>query len=261
MPSLRVHKDFQLVRKLPFCYLCGRDFVPGDEVNGDHVPPASAFSPADRANVLKLQTHKVCNSAHSVNDKRVGQLIALRRREGPRSPRDEALTFGHFPGLGVAVTNLDVDVAIWRWIKGFHAALYRQPLMSDLVAIVTPFPRADQTESVMRLQPLRPQHRLAVEVIKTNRAARNLDLIRANNGKLRYECVWCQADDGERWFCFLALDIYDWKDLGSHSKEIPGRGCTGVYALPDHSVPAAATRNRKSVIAISNLDELDPFGP
>jgi len=79
MPVLRRNKDFQAVRKLPFCYLCGRELVNGDVVNADHVPPEAVFESCDRDPVLKLQTHKTCNSAQSVSDKKIAQLIALGR--------------------------------------------------------------------------------------------------------------------------------------------------------------------------------------
>lgn len=91
MLTLRVHKDFQEVRHLPFCYLCGRDFVLGDKVDGDHVPPKAAFNARDKEPPLKLKTHVACNSAWKVDDRKIAQLIALRRREGPSSHRDQAL--------------------------------------------------------------------------------------------------------------------------------------------------------------------------
>ncbi len=261
MVSLTVHKDFQGVRRLPFCYLCGRDFIEGDVRDGDHVPPQATFNPRDRNPVLKLETHRECNGAFKVEDKKIAQLIALRRRQSPSSPRDAALTFAAHPGFGVGVTNLNVDWAVWRWIRGFHAALYRQPLLTEWHSIVTPFPRADVTDGLPKLRPLRPQHALAVNVIKYNRLAGSLDRIEAYKRQLRYECVWCQTDDGEKWFCMLALDIYDWKDLGSHTAEIPARGCTGVYALPDYSVPPGATIGRRPEIEIPNNDTLDAFAP
>lgn len=261
MPRLLVHRDFQQARNLPFCYLCGREFVDGDDVDYDHVPPKATFNVLDRLRVLKLKTHRACNAAFSVDDKKVGQLIALRRRERPTSSRDAALRFGHHAMLGVAVENLNVDAAVWRWIRGYHAALYRQPLLGNQFALLTPFPRADKTPSGMRLQPIRQQHLIAVETIKSNRAFDNLDLIVANNNKLRYECVWCQADDGVQWLCCFALDIYDWKDLGSHSAEIPARGCAGFYTQPDRMAPPSATLNRDSPIIIPNVDKLDPFAP
>lgn len=232
MPSLRVHKDFQSVRNLPFCYLCGRDFVEGDLLSGDHVPPKATFNARDRQPHLKLQTHKACNESFSVEDKKVAQLIAMRRWEGPSSERDAALEFAVYPGFGAGVTNLDVDQAVWRWIGGFHAALYRQPLLTDHRSIVTPLPRADMSTGVPKVRSLRPQHALAVKTIKYNRLTGTLDTIVANNRQLRYECVWAEGDDRDKWLCLFALDIYDWKDLGSHTAETPARGLCRLLRPP-----------------------------
>jgi hypothetical protein len=260
MPSLSVQKDFRAIRRLPFCYLCGRDFVEDDLLSGDHVPPQATFNARDREPVLRLETHKACNESFSVDDKKVAQLIAMRRLQGPSSQRDAALKFAEYPGFGAGVMNLDVDQAVWRWIRGFHAALYRQPLVTNNHAIVTPFPRADMSSGLPKVHALRPQHALAVRVIKYNRLSGNLDTLVANKRQLRYECVWVEDDRGGRWFCMFALDIYDWKDLGSHSAEIPARGCAGMYALSDFSLPAGATVAKEPAIEIPNRDTLDPFG-
>src|ERR1039458_8862362 len=92
--AVQTQKDFQGVRNLPFCYLCGRDFVATDAVDWDHVPAKSAFSPRDHDPPLKLKTHReTCHAQWSDNDKKVGQLISLRRGEGPKSQRDQALRF------------------------------------------------------------------------------------------------------------------------------------------------------------------------
>jgi hypothetical protein len=260
MPTLRVQKDFQLVRKLPFCYLCGRDFVDGDEVNADHVPPKCTFNARDREPALKLQTHKECNSAESIEDNKVGQLIALRRFESPR-PERQVLKFGHYGNM-VAVENLNIDAAVWRWVRGFHAALYRQPLVQSANrAIQTPFPRAQKTFGGPVVVPIRQQHVLSVDVIKRNRVVRNLDRVYSNKDQLRYECVWAKGDESDWWICIFALDIYDWKDLGSHTAEIPARGCTGMYVQQNRSVPEGATLDAMQIIAVPNQDVLDPFAP
>lgn len=259
MVSLTTRKDFQGVRQLPFCYLCGQPFKDKNDFDGDHVPPKSAFNSRDRDPPLKLKTHKRCNTALSVDDKKVGQLIALRRGEYPRSARDSALKIARY-GDAAAVENLNVDTAVWRWVRGFHAALYREPLMATASSLRTPFPRADMRGSTFVLQLLLPQHAVIVETIKRNRALKNLDQIVANRGQLRFESVWCPADDGSGWACMFGLDIYDWKDLGSHTAEIPARGCAGMYLLPDRSAPAESAKNRDGVVLVPNRDPLDPFG-
>jgi hypothetical protein len=262
MVTLRVHKDFQQVRHLRFCYLCGRKFVDEDDVDRDHVPPKSAFNARDKEPALILDTHRACNHELSVEDKKVGQLIALRRRERPSSPRDQALQIVHYANLDMmAVENLNVDRAIWRWVKGFHAALYRKALTGETYAMQTPFPRGETRDGRVSIEPIRQQHLLAVDAIKRNRAAGSLDVIVANKGQLQYECVWCKADAGDDWLCMFALDIYDWKDLGSHTSEIPARGCAGMYMVADRSIPESASRDTVTRIAVPNRDPLDAFAP
>jgi hypothetical protein len=168
----------------------------------------------------------------------------------------------HYANLGMAaVENLNVDGAVWRWVKGFHAALYRQPLTGDAHAIQTPFPRGDVRDGRVSIRPIPQQHLPTVDAIKRNRAAGTLDVLVANKSKLRYECVWCKADSREEWFCMFALDIYDWKDLGSHTKEIPARGCAGQYMLVDRSVPVGAARDNAIANPTPNQDTLDAFAP
>jgi hypothetical protein len=258
MVILETQKDFRGVRRLPFCYLCGDTFLEDDVTDGDHVPPKTAFNVRDREPALKLKTHRKCNAGFSVADKKVGQLIALRRREEPPPVRDQALKFVTSGGMA-AVTNLNIDAAVWRWVRGFHAALYQQPLCEVPLTLRTPFPRTDDIGGQYRLQPLLEQHKLVVATIKRNRAWNNLDRIVSNRSQLQYECVWCLADDRKAWLCMFALDIYDWKDLGHSTTAIPARGCAGIYSIKDIGAPAGASQNRDSVIATINDDEFDPF--
>jgi hypothetical protein len=258
--ALTVHKDFQRVRKLPFCYLCGLKFLPEDPCNADHVPPSSAFNARDREPPLKLKTHMACHKPLSTEDKKVGQLIAMRRGEHPASRRDQALNFIRYPDGRVAFDNLSLERALWRWIRGFHAALYAEPL-SGKFAVTLPFPQGTTVGGRIEMKPILPQHFHAVEAIKRNRVVENVDRIRANKGKLRYECVWCDLDNAAGSICVFALDIYDWKDLGGYSDDIPARGCAGLYMRANGGLPETAARDRKSIIAFPNEDRLDPFAP
>ena len=119
MPNLRVLKDFQAVRNLPFCYLCGHDFAADDESDQDHVPPKCTFNPRDRQPSLTLKAHKSCNENCSLADEKMGQLIAFRRGEG-RKPEKLRLKLVHGPYPGItALENLDVDSTVWRWCSHF----------------------------------------------------------------------------------------------------------------------------------------------
>src|SRR5271169_5140893 len=112
MVSLLRQSDFRSVQNLPFCYLCGRDFVVGDSKIRDHVPPESIFAPLDRE-PLWLPAHTVCNSAYRLWDEKIGQLISLRYGKVPRTATHRRLKFAYSQhrDLG-AVVNLDIDGAV-----------------------------------------------------------------------------------------------------------------------------------------------------
>ena len=230
MPTLTTHKQLQELRHPPFCYICGQTFHPTDAKNRDHVPPKAVFAKDDRNVPLALPVHIVCNSKYKLVDEKIGQIISLKHGRVP-SQKNQRLAIrsldsptGGSP-LG-AVTNLDIPGAIRRWVMGFHAALYREPLSNGTrYAIQTPFPSARLSTGAAEFDPIPPQHEVFVETIKMNRVVGNLDEIRSNNGKLIYQCVWDQADNGA-WICVFALDIYKWKDLGDINN-FEGRGCAG----------------------------------
>jgi hypothetical protein len=71
-----------------------------------------------------------------------------------------------------------------------------------------------------------------------------------------YECVWAKADNGF-WVCCFALQIYNWKELGS--EDHPQRGCVGLY-IPVSGCPSLGTKGMTIEIPYSNLDPLDAFG-
>lgn len=262
MVSLVRQKDYRGPQKLAFCYLCGIPFQPGDNKNRDHLPAQSAILEEDRE-PLWLPTHVACNGGESLVDERMGQLIALRNGKVPSAPDKRRLEFKTFSEAHAAVTNLPIDQAVWRWVKGCHAALYGEHLPIDGVAatgaLVTPFPRASATEHGAVIEPLRDQHARFVHTIKLNRFKDNLDRVHTNHGKFRYECVWVETNAGG-WMCQFAIDLYDWKDLG-RTPGVPARGCAGMYQFAGGRIPDAATRGQTSPILIPDYDVLDPFAP
>jgi len=258
MVSLVTQQHRRAAQNLPFCYLCGKDFVDGDDTNTDHVPPKSIFAVKDR-DPLVLKSHKVCNEAQTRDDEKIGQLIALRYRKVP-SPENSRLRFGFSQHGHAVVSNLNIEKAVWRWIGGFHAALYQGSAIGSRGSLVTPFSRAEKVNGAYTVQPLRPQHEIFVQTIKSNRVQGSLDRIRCNKGKLIYECVWDQSDNDGPWMCIFALDIYDWKDLGATPLS-PPRGCAGFYVLPSGTAPPNASRGKTASIIIPTYDPLDPFSP
>jgi hypothetical protein len=239
--------------------LCGKAFEASDEKNGDHLPPKSIFHADHRDDPLILPTHTACNNDYRLVDEKIGQLIAHLYEKIPRGP--ERLKISRFSSLGLtAVTNLDIDGAIWRWISGFHAALYREPAtdIRDKCSLVTPFPKAQIGDDRIVFDPIKPQHHAFVQAIKDNRARENLDEIRCNKGKCVYQCVWQQAVNNGLWMCFFALNLYDWKDLGK-TKVQPARGCAGCYVLSSGAVLSIAARAASYNIIAPNYDSFDPF--
>ena len=69
------------------------------------------------------------------------------------------------------------------------------------------------------------------------------------------------VDNDPRWLCMFAWDVYDWKDLGNHSRGTPARGCAGFYMLPDGLAPENAARDHVRGVIIPNYDPYDPFSP
>lgn len=261
MPLLNTQKHLRTLKKLPFCYLCGEPFKEGDDRNDDHIPPEACFAKQDRNFPLKLPTHTRCNSSQQLTDEKIAQIIGLKQRRIPRSAhrrlKVDAVSVGG--NVALAVTNIDIDTAVWRWVRGFHAALYSVPLPVEAkYTIRTPFPAMKRTAAGLQAQPLLRQHSLFVEEIKINRAKDNLDRIQTNNQRLTYECVWVQSDSGP-WMCVFAIDLYAWKDLGDVHNFV-GRGCAGSYILPDGVAPLCATRGVQTPIVIPNSEPLDPFG-
>ncbi len=256
MVLLVTQRQRRAVQNLPFCYLCGKDFVAGDATDKDHVPPKGIFAAKDRDPLL-LKSHKACNEAQTLDDEKIGQLIALRYRKVPK-PENRRLQFALSPYGDAAVRNLNIEKAVWRWIGGFYAALYQSSAVGIRGSLVTPFIKAKKVNGGYTIQPLRHQHATFVQMIKSNRIRGNLDRIRCNKGKLLYESMWCQTDNEGPWMCIFALDIYDWKDLGA-TQLSPPRGCAGSYVLPSGGVPPNASRGEIASIIIPTSDPLDPF--
>ena len=204
MVKIVTDKELRSVRDLPFCYLCGKKFEVFEDSNHDHVPPESVFSKTDRRQ-LKLATHYTCNHSQTDIDEKIGQFISLSRGHVPRQVQNRKLrfqTFQNTPGVA-ALQNLDVKEALWRWLRGFHTALYREYLSNDVRgSIETPFVEGKITFRGVELEELKDQHLVFVEVIKYNRIKNKIDRIVCNNNKLIYECTWVEDDDG-RWMCFF----------------------------------------------------------
>lgn len=265
MVSITNQRDARKARDLNFCYLCGEAFNPEDKTNYDHAPPETIFLEQDRNFPIKLKTHETpCHSSMNLDDEAMGQLISYFHRKPP-SDKNNKLKLKAYKKKDsdaslVALKDMRIEFLIWRWLKAFHAALYLSPLPEDskkTFEIQTPFPSADEIGGNLYVNPIHNNHYEYVGAIKQNRADGAIDFIQANNGKLRYECVWYQLDDGG-WGCVFALNLYNWKDLGDVNN-FPARGCAGMYRLPDSSVPLKASLSTRRAFTYKNKDKADPF--
>ena len=223
--DISTQKEIRDVRKFSFCYICGKPFEPTDKQNDDHVPPTSIFIKADRNFPLILRTHKSCNSDRSCEDQLIGQLIGFLHGQRPNEHHNK-LNFQVVKGgdgqPSLLLKESRMKELVWRWIRGFHAALYKEPLPEkSRQHICLPMPELNpigcQTGNVQEAIP----H--FIEAIKRNRLTKTLDRIECRNGKCRYECVWDKADDGSS-ICIFALDLYNWITLGDSDK-FEQRGC------------------------------------
>lgn len=260
MPELCTQASVRPAQDLPFCYLCGQSISAGEN-HPDHVPPKAIFSLVDRDFPLKVAAHKECNNPQSQQDEVIGQLIAAVHGKHPRPERARlkksvfTISDTDTPFLGFIGTNLAGQ--IWRWIRGFHAALYSEHLPEDTkAAIHPPFPSGTLEQDGFTIEKIKEQQLLFVEIIKKNRIARCLDRIVCNNSKCTYECVWVQMDNGP-WACVFALEIYDWTRLAD--KHFPTRGCVGWYQ-PMQGRPAGGTKWTALEFPLANLEPLNPFG-
>ena len=263
VPNIVTQSDCRKVRDLPFCYICGKPFNGADETDYDHVPPQSIFATTDRNFPIKLKTHKAeCHAPLNLDDEIIGQLIALLHGKTPSKSNDRlniVIAKNQKTGSKIGLfRERNIEFLIRRWVQGFHAALYESYLPETVRwAIQGPFPSASLTEQCLIPNQIKDQHFEFVTCIKRNRLVGNVDRIVANNGKLRYECVWDKLNDGTA-CCVFALDLYGWADLGAVNK-FPRRGCAGLYSHLNQAVPEDATRATNLIFEIEQNERADPF--
>jgi hypothetical protein len=157
------------------------------------------------------------------------------------------------------VGGIDLRDVIRRWVRGFHAALYREPLAAHReFQTFPPWAEAQETERGFQLVQVPEIVPDLVAALKRNRAVGSLDRIVCRQGQCIYECVWIQADRGQ-WFCVYGIKIYDWTRLGD-TAAFGSRGCVGSYRRPEGGpLPRAATGTDLD-FRIENAETLDPFG-
>jgi len=258
--SLTTQKELRDARDPGFCYLCGEAWKESDKGRGkrdrDHVPPQAIFGEAHRTPPLVLRTHPRCNNVQSEYDQQIAQLLSLVRKERP-TPKDVSklrVSMHEVEGMAPfgAVEYLPLGIIIARWLRAFHAALYREFLPRVEGRIHEPFPGGDEPGQDTTLHPIRPTLTAA---IRANRMANSLDRIVAFGEQCRYECVWTPQASG-RPICIFALDIPAWRLLADPN--FPARSCVGWYRAVS-CIPFSASRATELAFPMRIRDPLNAF--
>ncbi len=239
--QLLTQRDMRPLQTLLFCYICGRRFEDVDVPNRDHVPPSALFLPTDRDFPLILPTHYACNHGRHMDDQTIGQLIGILHGEAPDPQHRRIDVYAGVDAEGqpvVAAGGFDLRDIIRRWVRGFHAALYHEPLIGEQFMTFPPLAEADRHAG--QIDPVHEIIPHFVRAIRQNRQDGSLDRVVCRKGQCVFECVWLR-DDGDGWFCCYALDLYGWSQLGD-TERFGVRGCVGAYVRPDHDAPAGSIR-------------------
>lgn len=254
MITLRTQKQLRQCQSIDFCCLCGRPLASGEPLNRHHIPPEAIFRKEDRE-PLVLPVHKSCNDAESTRDEPISQLIRALRGEFPADKNKK------LRGASLrAVDGGDVDAmvfpeakrTIFRWVKCFHAAMYRQYLDNPRGKVFLPIVEGT---SVAGFATADPPHRVRIAltaIISRHMRLEECDSIVCNKGNCEYHCIW-KTFSGGRSLCIFALRVYDWERLTDPRFE--PHGCVGFYEFP---APHGASYSEWEEVD-PNFNSLDPF--
>jgi hypothetical protein len=261
MPELLTQRDLRGCQTIAFCYLCGKQFSASEEFVRDHVPPKAIFVGKDLKDPLILPVHYDCNQRESVGDEVLGQIAAILHKKRLR-PERSRLKFGEvgIPGTERKISFLygvNLKPLIWRCVKAFHAALYREFLdVAGKLNLHTPFPEGRYTGDKVTFDNILPQQQVVADAVRKSRLAHKLDRIVCYGGKCIYECTWHQDDARTIWACMFAFKLYNWETLGD-TYNFPKRGCVGFYS-PVTGLPKLATKGTSLALPFLS-NSLDPF--
>jgi hypothetical protein len=207
-----------------------------------------------------LLAHQDCHDPKSIYDERIGQMFKVLHGTMPGDPANYRLEFTKWTDRMtgeevVGVSEFAFHRILVGWLKGFHAALYREYLPHDGERFAYSMPWPSFIGDPNNVEPIQRVHIPLVETLVASRMAGAIDSIVAWNGMLRYECTWDHLDNGQP-ACIFALDIYDWTRLSPPSLK---RSCTGLYS-PGGATPKTASRATRLVIPGRLRTPLDAFG-
>jgi len=260
MPTLKTNRDFQPLQKLPFCYLCEQEFCETRERTRDHVVPRAIFATDHQICPLILPAHRDCNESQSVYDERIGQFLAVLHGKYPPLGRVRldirAFQDSESGSVRAACVGIDLRPIVFRWIRGFHAALYTEHLpVNCRWSVHPPIPYSKQDDPQHHSERLLDQQAKWVAHIKRNRTAGSIDSVECFDGHCVYHCCWDQCDRGE-WICIFAMKILDWEVLADPS--FPRRCCAGFYQ-PPAGRPCNGTTSTRLQFDFLNTHPLDAF--
>jgi hypothetical protein len=157
-----------------------------------------------------------------------------------------------------AVSGLNLEHLIGRWVRGCHALLYSVPIAPDefQVAMSLPLPSDRDLRDRELTAGMQPAHGLIVSRLKRQMSIGQIDRIVAYAGKFEYLCFWTRFDSGEP-CCAFGMRIYNWEDLG-RTDGLPKRGCVGIYRTGTQ-VPASAALESPVETPGERWAGLDPF--
>ena len=237
MKSITTQREARHIQNFEFCYLCGRRFSEGDTVNRDHVPPRSVFKKEDRNFPLKLRVHADdCHAALNLDDEVIGQLVSILHGNKIYSENDKIQLKGYLLNNSKALVAFDkqrIEPLLQRWLRGFYAALYGEPLHFDTkFCIQAPLPVGKIIDGKFeKVDPLP----IFAECLQAIEKSQEFDEIISNNGKFIFRCVWDKLSDGS-WAGIFHINLYQWSRLGDF-KSFGNCECVGLFSRPDGKKP------------------------
>ena len=153
-----------------------------------------------------------------------------------------------------AIDGFDLEGLVARWIRGFHAALYRERLGNVLRGCIWPPLASSDSLKPDQAQFDVSQQRLDVcHGLYWQRKSQRVDQLLANQNTVEYICYWSRVLDGFR--CYWALRIDDWIEWGDLGQ--PKRACVGFF----DRLNAPSTASRLSSLHVPRFipQPLDPF--
>lgn len=262
----------QIRGEIQFCYLCGEELPARDksgcrqQVTGEHVIPRSLLGdvPKDstQAWAVELTVHRSCEQSRKQH---VDHWLKLLQEIHVKPPRQWAGP-GHLRNLPVypsQVTHPDTgDVlpafsgcsvlldGVWQWIRGIHAALYREFLPSDVRhRVLPPVPACNNQGNGPTLEETERFSQVTLAAVSLAESLDKWDGIAAWGGAMQYRCVWWQRRQpgvtaGTDWTCFWTL-TFPLVDEWSRQVLQPGseRPWHGAYSQKSRPSSAAWLRS------------------